>query len=88
MPSAQRPAFDSLLFPSITSIKARTFDDEVARKANITRWKTIQKQWETAGFDETIVDGDVILTYNPETFYKQRLQQSSCRKRKLDETSV
>lgn len=88
VPSAQRPAFDSLLFPSITSIKARTFDDEVARKANVTRWKTIQKQWETAGFDETIVDGDVILTYNPETFYKQRLQQSSCRKRKLDETSV
>jgi len=92
VPSAQRPAFDRLMFPSISSIKAMNFDGLVdqtaARKANVTRWKTLQKQWETAGFNETVVGGDVIFTYNPETFYKQRLQQSSCRKRKLDEISL
>ena len=88
VPSAQRSAFDSLLFPSVSSIKAMPFDSEAARKANVTRWKTIQKQWETAGFDEKVVGDDVVFTFNPETYHKQKLQQASCRKRKRDEISL
>ena len=88
VPGAQRSAFDSLLFPSVSSIKAMPVDSEAARKANVTRWKTIKKQWETAGFCEKVVDGDLVFTYNPETYHKQKLQQASCRKRKRDETSV
>ncbi len=79
VPMYKRVVFDSLMFPSITSIKARTFDNEADRKANKTRWKTVQKQWETAGFDETVVNGDVVFTFSSATYYKQKAQQYSGR---------
>ncbi len=81
VPMSQRPAFDSLMFPSMASFKEKTFDNEADKQANKTRRKTVKKQWETAGFDETVVDGDVVFTFNPATYHKQKEQQCGKRKR-------
>jgi hypothetical protein len=76
VPGDQRIVFDSGMFPSVESLKAKTFDDEAAKKANIRQVKTLQKQWETAGFNETLVNGNVVFTFNFETYKKQKVQQS------------
>ena len=78
----KRQEFDSGMFPTVSSF-FRATDPAV-----ITRKKTLFKQWQTAGFDEVPEDKKdpsrgVWFVFKPETFLRQKMQQSP-KRRKVD----